>query len=318
MTGPEPEQEFGKYHLVRRLAVGGMAEIFLAEHRAEAGFVRPVVIKRVLPNLSENPEFITMFLDEARLLARLIHPNVVHVYDFGRIDDTYFLALEYVRGGNLRELFGRLKGAPLPIGHALYLAGQCLAGLDHAHRARASDGTPLRLVHRDISPSNILLSIDGAAKLADFGIARSTLQQVHTAAFVIKGKLSYMSPEQVTGRPLDARSDLFSTGVLLWEMITGRRLFARDSPGEIQHAICIEPLPDARDYRHDIPDPVLALLDRALMKERDRRFPTAAAMQAAIDECLMACRLVVGAQQLGSFVRQCFPEMLEDGGRADD
>jgi serine/threonine protein kinase len=308
-AAPEP---FGKYQLIRRLAAGGMAEIYLAEHHGEAGFVRPVVIKRVLPTLTQNPEFTSMFLDEARLLARLSHPNVVHVYDFGRIEDTYFLALEYVRGGNLRELFSRLKGAPLPIAHALFIAGQALAGLDHAHRARAPDGTPLRLVHRDISPSNLLLSVDGAVKLADFGIARSTLQQVHTAAFVIKGKLSYMSPEQVSGRPLDARSDLFSMGTLLWEMVTGRRLFARDNPGDVQLAICVEPIPNAREYRGDVPSPVLDVLGRALQRERDQRFPSAAAMQTAIDQCLLDCRVIASAHHLASFVRDLFPEMTDE------
>jgi serine/threonine protein kinase len=309
---PRLNESFGKYTLVRRIAMGGMAEIFLAEHHGEAGFVHPVVIKRVLPGLSDNPEFESMFLDEARLLARLSHPNVVHVYDFGRIDAIYFLALEYVRGGNLRDLVARLNGGPLPIPDALYVAAQALAGLDHAHRSRAPDGSPLRLVHRDISPSNILLSTEGAVKLADFGIARSRIQQVHTAAYVIKGKLSYMSPEQVSGRPLDARSDLFSMGTLLWEMVTGRRLFARDNPGAIQMAIYLEPVPDARDYRPDIPAPLIKLLDRALQRDREHRFPSAQKMQAAVEECVLECRLIASAHRLGALVRGCFPELAEE------
>jgi eukaryotic-like serine/threonine-protein kinase len=317
MEGDSP-QRFGKYTLMRRLAVGGMAEIFLAEHHGEAGFVRPVVIKRVLPNLTENPEFVTMFLDEARLLARLTHPNVVHVYDFGRIEDQYFLSLEYVYGGNLREVLVRQRGTPVPLGQSLYVVGQALAGIDHAHRAKGPDGASLRLVHRDISPSNILLSMDGAVKVADFGIARSTVQQVHTAAFVIKGKLAYMSPEQVTGRPLDGRSDLFSVGVVLWEMLTGRRLFSRESAADIQRAICAEPLPDVTALRPDLPQPVLTLLEHALQRDRDDRFTSAAAMQMAVDECMAQCRLVGGAQHLGIFMKQVFPELTEEGALLDD
>jgi serine/threonine-protein kinase len=314
----DSSQPFGKYTLIRRLAVGGMAEIFLAEHHGEAGFVRQVVIKRVLPNLSENPDFVTMFLDEARLLARLTHPNVVHIYDFGRIDDLYFLSLEYVHGGNLREVLIRQRGTPVPLGQALFVASQALAGLDHAHRARGPDGAPLRLVHRDISPSNILLSLEGAVKVADFGIARSTVQQVHTAAFVIKGKLAYMSPEQVTGRPLDGRSDLFSMGVVLFEMLTGRRLFSRESAGDIQRAICVEQIPPVLSLRPDLPQPVVDLIDRALQRDREDRFPSAAAMQIAVDECMATCRLVGGAQHLAMFMKQIFPELADEGTSLSD
>ena len=314
-TFPQP---FGKYTLLKRLAVGGMAEIFLAEHRGEAGFVRHLVIKRVLPNLTENAEFVTMFLDEARVLARLTHPNIVHTYDFGRVDGQYFLALEYVHGGNLRELMQRHRFEPFPLDHALFIISQTLAGLDHAHRARDLDGTPLKLVHRDISPANILISLDGAVKVTDFGIARTTVQQTHTAAYIVKGKLAYMSPEQISGQRLDARSDLFSVGVVLWELLAGRKLFPQENARDVQRAICEEPLPSLATFRPDIPDIVLDLISIALNRNPEERFQSAAAMQIALEACVAKCGLSAGVQQLARYMHETFPELVDQGGMQTD
>ena len=208
----------GKYEIVRKLATGGMAEIYLARIRGTAGFEKLVVLKRILPNVAEDPTFVHMFLDEARLAATLQHPNIADVYDVGDADGVYFFTMEYVHGQDVRaiKIASRKSGEPVPVAIALAIVYGIASALDYAHTRKGPDGLPLGLVHRDVSTSNILVSYDGAVKLVDFGIARAAGAQHKTLTGTLKGKIPYMSPEQCKGLPLDARSDLFSLGVVLY------------------------------------------------------------------------------------------------------
>ncbi|RMF59325.1 MAG: serine/threonine protein kinase, partial [Calditrichaeota bacterium] len=214
---------FGKYELLERLAVGGMAEVFRARVRAEGGFEKHLVIKRILPHLSSDSEFVVMLIDEAKIAVCLSHPNIVQVYDLGKIEGTYFIAMEFIEGGDLREILRRCaqRNITVPIDHAIYITTEVLKGLDYAHSKRAGtkeSATPLQIIHRDISPPNILLSYAGEVKIVDFGIAKASTRMMETAAGVLKGKFEYMSPEQASGLAVDARTDLFSTALLLYEM----------------------------------------------------------------------------------------------------
>ena len=219
---------FGNYRLQRRLARGGMAEVFLARLIGVEGFERRVAIKRILPHLSESDEFRAMFLDEARLAAQLTHPNIVHIYDFGKADDYYFIAMEYVDGVDIGRLIRRAKERPVPFEVAARIFADVCAGLHFAHNASDPMGRKLDVVHRDVTPQNVLVSWDGVVKLVDFGIAKAAFAAGRTRPGVVKGKYAYMSPEQVEGRSLDGRSDLFAAGICLYELVTGVPLFRRD------------------------------------------------------------------------------------------
>src|SRR5688572_513451 len=229
----------GPYTLLRRLAVGGMAEIFLARRDGPAGFSKVVALKRILPHLSTLPEFVSMFLDEARLAARLTHPHVVQIYDFGEVEGTYFISMEYVPGEDLLAAIKRARELerPVPPIVACSILSAVCDGLHYAHELRDEYGKALGIVHRDVTPSNVLISFDGVVKLADFGIAKAEHRSTHTAVGALKGKYAYMSPEQAKGEKLDRRSDLFSLGVAAHELLTGRRLFARDSELAVLKAI---------------------------------------------------------------------------------
>ena len=226
MTYP---QRFGRYLLLDRVAVGGMAEIFLAKLEGLAGFEKLLAIKRILPHWSTNHDFITMLIDEAKIVVQLVHPNIVSVYELGKEEQSYYIAMEYVEGVDLRRLFEACQSPSprLPLPLAVQIIVEVLRGLAYAHRREGSSGERLEIVHRDISPQNILLSYDGQVKITDFGIARAANRSTETATGTLKGKYAYMSPEQACQEPVDARSDLFSVGVLLYELFCGVRLFAR-------------------------------------------------------------------------------------------
>ena len=220
----------GRYQLLRRLAIGGMAELHLACAMGVGGFQKVVVLKRVLPHLAADAGFVRMFLDEARLAAHLDHPNIVQVIDSGEAAGEYFYAMEYVHGRNVRELLGAASHAGgMPLAVALTIAVGIAAALEHAHGRVDLEGRPLDLVHRDVSPSNVLVSYDGAVKLTDFGIAKAATRTQETTAGTMKGKIGYMSPEQCRGEAVDRRSDIFSLGVVLFELTTCERLFFGDS-----------------------------------------------------------------------------------------
>ncbi len=220
---PLAGEQFGKYLLVGDLATGGMAQIFLAVHQGLEGFNRVVALKRVLPELTDKSELVQMFLDEARLAARLEHPNIVRTYEFGAEANLYYLVMEYLAGEDLNAVLGCALRShqPLSISFIVKVVSRICAGLHFAHELSDSMGRPLGLVHRDVTPSNIVVTYFGEVKLIDFGVAKAASNVVQTRAGMLKGKISYMSPEQLRARGIDRRSDVFSTGIVLWEMLTG-------------------------------------------------------------------------------------------------
>ncbi|HXU04887.1 MAG TPA: serine/threonine-protein kinase, partial [Polyangia bacterium] len=228
MKKPVP---FGKYYLLERINVGGMAEVFKAKTFGVEGFERLLAVKRILPNIAEDEEFITMFIDEAKIAVQLQHANIAQIFDLGKVDESFFIALEFVHGRDLRSIFDRMrnKGDSLPIAMACYVTMQVCEGLDYAHNKRDGQGRELNLVHRDISPQNVLIGYEGEVKLIDFGIANAAGKASKTQAGILKGKFGYMSPEQVRGLPLDRRSDIFAIGTILYELLTGERLFIGES-----------------------------------------------------------------------------------------
>src|SRR5262249_25066947 len=216
-----------RYRITERLDAGGMAEVFRGVAESIQGFRKNVAIKRILPNLTKNKRFIAMFLDEARLSLHLQHANVVHVFDIGVADGTYFIVMEYVDGANLKTVGESLKrqGRRMPVSHTLYIMMEVCKGLGDAHGLADENGRPLGIVHRDISPPNILISKMGEVKLVDFGLAKAASQVEDTEPGVVKGKFSYLSPEAASGRDVDHRADIFAVGILLYELLTGKRLF---------------------------------------------------------------------------------------------
>jgi serine/threonine-protein kinase len=277
-------ERFGKYLIVGELALGGMAELFLAVHRGLEGFFKVVVLKRVLPHFAEAPEFVRMFIDEARLAARLEHMNIVRTYEFGEVDGQYYTAMEYLPGEDLTRVLNKLDHSRqlMPFNTAATLISQVCAGLHFAHEMTDFAGNSLNLVHRDVNPANIVLTYAGEVKLIDFGVAK-TSNNAKTQTGTIKGKLAYMSPEQLLARGVDRRSDIFSTGVVLWEMLAGRPLFVRDSEAATLYAIMNDPIPSLRRYRPDIPVELERIVDRALARTPADRFDTAEEMQLALD-----------------------------------
>jgi serine/threonine-protein kinase len=294
-TGIDSGQRIGRYQPIRRLAVGGMAEIFLARLPGVGieGFEKLVVLKRILPQHALDPELLRMFLDEARLSATLTHPHVIEVYDVGAEGDAPFFAMEYVHGANVREMLraqGRGAGkssAPLPLAHAVTIVAAAAEGLHYAHDRLGPGGEPLGIVHRDVSPSNVLCSYDGAVKVSDFGIAKWAFQRTRTQEGTLKGKFAYMSPEQSLARPLDGRSDLFSVGTVLYVLTTGRKPF--DGPTDadvimqVRRARPAKPSTVVRDLNPDIE----RLINRALRASPGKRWQSAEQMADKIDAILV-------------------------------
>ncbi|MBW2381831.1 MAG: serine/threonine protein kinase [Deltaproteobacteria bacterium] len=228
-----------RYHLLEKLESGGMAEVFLGEATSVQGFKKRVAIKRVLPHLASHTNFIGMFLDEARLGARLSHANIVSVFDIGKSDNSFFIVMEFVDGTNLKKIIEtlRVKGESFPLKDVLYIAMETCRGLSYAHELVDDDGHPVDLVHRDVSPPNILISKRGEVKVTDFGLAKARTQLERTDPGVVKGKFSYLSPEVATGQDVDERADIFALGVCVWEMLAGRRLFLGDTDYETVQAV---------------------------------------------------------------------------------
>lgn len=296
----------GPYELLQRIATGGMAEVYLARRAGPHGFQKVVAVKRILPQLAQDHDFVAMFVDEARVCARLAHPNIVQVFDFGEHDGELYMAMEYVDGTTAARLVraAASRGEEVPLDAALYIALGVLRALDYAHNARDDEGRSLALVHRDVSPGNVLIDRSGAVKLTDFGIARAAEIERRTDAGQLKGKLGYMSPEQVVGRELDARSDLFTVGIALAELVMLRPLFS--GPNEIDVLMRIRDADLAVIDRAGsrVPDDIRAVLFKALARDRALRFPTAAAFAEAIEEILRRRRLQVGPAKLAAWVER--------------
>ncbi|MBP9824364.1 MAG: TonB family protein [Thermoanaerobaculia bacterium] len=303
-----PSSEFGQYTLLERIAVGGMAEVWKARMKGVEGFQKTVAIKKILPHLTDSSDFVTMFIDEAKLAAQLNHNNIIHIYDLGKIGDDYFIAMEFVDGKDLRSILNsaRAESRPLPLGLALLVGSRLASALDHAHRQKDFEGRALGLVHRDVSPQNVLISYEGDIKLCDFGIVKAVTKASKTQMGALKGKLQYMSPEQAWGRPVDARSDIFSLGSLLFEMLTGRRLFSGESEMSVLDAVREGRIQAPRDLDPRLPLEVNALVLKALARDPDDRFSSAGEMQREIDGILASLKPAPSQADLGVYLHQLF------------
>ena len=265
-------QEFGRYYLQHKIAMGGMAEIFRAKAIGAEGFEKVIVIKRILPHFCEDEAFLTMFKDEARVASHLNHANVVQIFDFDEVDGLYYIAMEYVEGQDLKRVLdvGAKLGKSMSIAQAVFVMIEAGQGLDYAHK-REVDGAPLNIIHRDISPHNIMVSYNGEVKIMDFGIAKAASRSTKTRVGTVKGKCAYMSPEQARGKPLDGRSDLFALGVCLWEMLSGKRLFVGESDFETLNNVLRAEVPSLCEMNPEVPKELDALVQRALARDVDER-----------------------------------------------
>ncbi|MBI5478323.1 MAG: protein kinase, partial [Deltaproteobacteria bacterium] len=300
---------FGRYRIVHRIASGGMAEVYRAIAVGEGGFEKEVVLKRIRPELAGDPRFGAMFVEEARVAATLSHANIVQVLDFGRVDGEYFLTLESVRGRDLRQVLDTLAaaGTLLPLDLALLVAVDVARALDYAHRRKGADGHPLGLVHRDISPANVLLSFEGEVKLADFGIAKVLGDDCQTEAGALKGKVAYMSPEQASGMPVDQRSDIFSFGVLLHVLFTGEHPFAGGGALEILERVRRAEIAPPRRAGEPLPEDVLAIVTRCLARRPEDRFASAADLLRALEAFAGGHPARATATDLSVFMKGRFP-----------
>ena len=307
-------ERFGSYEILRKIAAGGMAEVFLAKHTGLGGFERLVCIKKILPHLGEQDEFIKMFQDEARIAANIIHPNIAQIYDIGAADESYYIAMEYVRGEDLRRVYNQEvgRGRAMPGEQAAQIVMYAAAGLDFAHRQATIDGQPMGIVHRDISPQNLLVSYDGHVKIVDFGVAKAQGKLAETRAGVLKGKYSYMSPEQASGDPIDGRTDVFALGITLYEVTTGTRLFKRESEIETLHAVIACSVREPRSVNPSYDPELEAIVLRALEKRPQDRFPSAGDMERALERYLIERGYPTGASSLAAYMHDLFADKLGD------
>jgi TonB family protein len=288
-VAPEGPDRFGQYELLQKIASGGMAEVFRARRTGVEGFQKIVAIKKILPHIADNDEFISMFADEAKLAAELNHPHIVHIYDLGKIQaGGYFIAMEYVEGTDLRSILrdGREVALPMPVPLAVYVASKVASALDYAHRRRDARGEELHIVHRDVSPQNILISHEGEIKLCDFGIAKADRKVSQTESGSLKGKLQYMSPEQAWGKPIDHRSDLFSLGSVLHEMLTGERLFRGGTDMVVLELVRKAEVVAPSQVNADAPAALDAVVLKALSREPDARYATGSEMLRDLESIL--------------------------------
>jgi serine/threonine-protein kinase len=296
---------FGRYRLLERLAIGGMAEVWLAEVGGEPW--RRLAVKRLLPTLADDPEFVTMFLDEARIGALLDHPGIVPVHDLGREGSSYFMAMDYLPGQDLRALLVRLRhdGSRLPVALSAFLAVRVAGALDHAHRACGPDGAPLHVVHRDLSPANVLLGWEGQVAVIDFGIAQAAFRSRRERA-VLRGKLGYLSPEQAAGRAVDRRADVFSLGAVLHELLTGHRLFGGPSDLAVLERVRAAEVRPPSERNPAVPPGLDAVVLQALAAEPEARFPWASALAEALEPHAVGA----SAEALASELARRFPGEL--------
>jgi serine/threonine-protein kinase len=338
-TPPAPAEvlprRFGRYTLLRRLASGGMAELYLALHRSLANFERLVVIKRILPELGRDQSFITMLLQEARIAATFSHPNIVTTFDVGQAEGEYFIAMEHIHGEDLRSIVRamRPKGVKdFPLEHALAIGVGAAAGLAYAHEQKDLHGVPLAVVHRDISPQNILVTFTGDVKVVDFGIAKARLSHdaeatvggdtgftsgvvatgplPDTGAGKVKGKLPYMSPEQARGEALDARSDIFSLGIILFELCTGRRLFRGANDAETLQLILDGKYPDPSAVNARVSPALGAVISKALAFDRNARYSTARELQSDLVRVVHSEHIALSSVAFGEWMQMLFAERL--------
>lgn len=298
---------FGRYELTEKLAAGGMAEIFRATYAGEGGFEKTVAVKRLLPTWSSNREFVAMLIDEAKAQARLSHPNIVQVIELGKEGQSYFISMEFVDGVDLGHLSSRMlrDNARLPLKFIIYIVSQILGALDFAHNQTAPDGKYLNLVHRDISPPNVLCSWNGEVKVADFGIAKGTHRTYETAATQLKGKYSYMSPEQARGEKIDRQTDIYATGILLYELLTGRHLF--DAPNDLEVIELVKKSKIPLKPLQIIDGDLKKILLRALCADKKERYQSAKDFMADLNAYAFKNGLLSSSFEFGRFLLELFP-----------
>ena len=307
-------QTFGKYQILERVATGGMAEIYKARLEGIGGFQRIFAIKRILPHLSSNADYVAMLVDEAKVAGLLSHANIVQILDLGQVEGIWYIAMEYVDGRDLGAVLARAreKGLCLPVPHATFVAIELLKGLEYAHARQVMRGgraVPLNIIHRDISPPNILLSFQGEVKLTDFGIARASHKALQTQSGVIKGRFDYMSPEQAAAaKDLDQRSDLFSVGVVLYEALTGRHPFRAETELGTLERIRTGKFDPPSVMNPDVPPMLDRIVGQALLVERNARYASATAMKESLDTFFQDAEFIFSHSTLAAYVRGLFPE----------
>jgi len=301
-----------RYRITERIAAGGMAEVFKGVAESLQGFRKSIAIKRVLPALTKNKKFVAMFLDEARLSLHLQHANIVQVFDIGHADETYFIVMEYVDGVDLKQMleWRRRIGKRLTIGQTIYLMMEISKGLAYAHDlVHPETGRPLGIVHRDVSPPNVLMSRNGEAKLADFGLAKAASQLETTDPGVVKGKMSYLSPEAARGEEVDRRADIFAAGILLYEMLTGKRLFYGDSDYQTVELVRAAKIPPIAPQNPEVEPEIEEVCRKALAKRMEDRFQTATDLQDALAHYLFSRGLKMIQRDISDLVRGCLEDL---------
>ncbi|WP_223636581.1 serine/threonine-protein kinase [Corallococcus sp. EGB] len=316
MTTSQPKRQpipFGKYLLLDRVNIGGMAEVWRGKQFGASGFERLVAIKRILPNIAEDEEFISMFIDEAKISVQLTHANIAQIYELGQIASSYFISMEYIPGKDMRAIFDRCrkKGEPAPVPLVAFCVAKMCEGLDYAHRKKDGMGRDLNIVHRDISPQNVLVSFEGEVKVIDFGIAKAAGKATKTQAGILKGKFGYMSPEQIRGLPLDRRSDVFAIGVCLYEMLTGERLFVGDSDFSVLEKVRKAEVPSPSTYNRRIPEALERIVLKALAKDVDERYQYASELGDDLQRFLLTNDSIFGRKDLMQYMKSTFAEEVE-------
>ena len=311
MDAPAPEStQTGRYRPIAVLGQGGMARVLLTVTTGPAGVQKLLVVKEIRPELANDAEFVTMFMDEARLAARLNHRNIVHTYEVGLDTEGEhprpFIVMEYLEGQSLQALINRVKRDKMPIEVYLRVLTHALAGLHYAHELQDFDGTPLDVVHRDVTPQNVFVGYDGHVKLVDFGIAKAAGSAARTEAGTFKGKLGYVAPEQIDGQDVDRRADIFSVGVMMWEAIARRRLTAGETEGSVLHKRTHGTQAPIRQVVPDVPERLAAICDRAMALDREKRHATAAELQAEIEAYLDTTQPSVTDRDVGALATQVF------------
>lgn len=311
---------FGKYLLLERINVGGMAEVYKAKAFGVEGFERILAVKRILPNMADDEEFINMFIDEARIAVQLGHSNIVTIYELGKFENQYYIAMEYVAGKDLRQILDRFRKneTTMPIEMSAYITSCICNGLDFAHHKRDASGRPLHVIHRDVSPQNILIGYEGAVKITDFGIAKAEDRASKTQAGVLKGKFAYMSPEQVRGLEIDLRSDIFAVGILLYEMLTGKRLFIGESDFATLEKVRNAEVTPPQEHNPKIPDALQAIVLKALAKERDERYQTAAELRDDLQQFIIQDSSVFTGNKLSEILKQEYRSEIDIEGRKNE
>ncbi len=306
------ETAFGKYRLIASLGHGGMADVYLAVVTGPAGFNKLQVVKRLRQELTEDAEHLDMFLDEARLAARLNHANVVQTFEVGQEEGEYYLVMEYLEGAPLNRIASRARTDPPPPGVLLRVVADTLAGLHYAHELKDYDGTTLNIVHRDATPHNLFVTYDGQTKVVDFGIAKAATRSNETRTGVLKGKVGYMAPEQARCLPLDRRADIFAIGIVLWEVLAGRKMWDRESEMAVLHRVASGNLPRLSEVRPDTPPELVRICERAMALEPENRYATAAEMRGELLAYMDRAGLRITPEDVGQYVSRLFADNREE------